>query len=111
MATTTCDIYAVFGTGSPTTGVTCDLLPNFRTSRCTADLPTWTHVLIVDASVTIADACTRLSGSNGLTYADGGEVRVPSGVSNRYVVVWVESDGINKRVYLMRHSVADWTQL
>jgi hypothetical protein len=88
------------------------VLVEVRAGRCAPDLPTWTHYIDVDASVTIADAVTRLVGNNGLTYADGAEVRIPSGVANRYVVVWVESSPSGgKRAYLMRHSVTDWTDI
>jgi hypothetical protein len=111
---TTCDIYATFGAGSPTTtGVACTLYGEFRNSRCgAANLPDYTHYIDVANSVTITDNMSRIIGSNALTYGDGMEVRIPSGVANRYVVVWVEpSPSGGKRVYLMRHSVSDWTQL
>jgi hypothetical protein len=51
-----------------------------------------------------------LVGSNGLTYADGDEVRIPSGASSpRFVVVWVEKIETSnpreyKRAFLMRHT-------
>lgn len=110
---TTCDIYATFGAGSPSsTNVACELVPNFRQSRCSSDAIDWTHYIDVASSVTITDGCSRLLGSNALGYADGMEVRIPTGVANRYVVVWVEpSPSGGKRVYLMRHSVANWTDL
>ena len=109
---TTCDIRRPFGAGSWTSNIACDLVPQFRVGRCATDVPDWTHYIDVDASVDIRDGCTRVVGSNAMTYADGDEVRIPSGVANRYVVVWVEpSPSGGKRAYLMRHSVADWTQL
>lgn len=109
---TTCDIRRPFGSGSWTTNIDCELVPQFRVGRCAIDVPDWTHYIDVDASVDIRDGCSRVVGSNALTYADGDEVRIPTGVNNRYTVVWVEpSPSGGKRAYLMRHSVADWTQL
>jgi hypothetical protein len=109
----TCDIYATFGAGAPSqTNVPCTFYPNFRASRCSSDAIDWSCYIEVDASVTITDGCTRLTGGNALSYADGMEVRIPSGVVNRYVVVWVEtSPSGGKRAYLMRHAIGDWTNL
>lgn len=109
---TTCDIYNTFGGTVSTSNVACELVPNFRAGRCETGAIDWTHYIDVAASVTIADGCSRFTSVNFLTYADGAEVRIPSGVANRYAVVWVEpSPSGGKRAYLMRHSVADWTQL
>lgn len=110
---TTCDIYTPFGAGAPAvTNVACTLVADFRRSRCSSDPIDWTHYIDVASSVTILDGCTRLLGSNALGYADGYEVRIPTGVANRYVVVWVEpSPSGGKRAYLMRHSVGVWTNL
>ncbi len=95
------------------TNVDCEFVGRFRISRCSADAIDWTHYIDVDASVNILDNITRLYGSNALNYAgDGSKVRIPSGVNNTYVVVFVEpnSNG-TKRVYLMRHFISDWTQV
>lgn len=115
---TTCDIYTTFGGGSPAaTNVDCELYPDMVCGlTCNEGLlvnkPPWTHYIDVASSVTILDALTRTAGAQSFIYADGYEVRIPSGVANRYVVVWVEpSPSGGKRAYLMRHSVADWTNL
>ena len=109
---TTCDIYRPFGAGGPTyTGVPCRLVADFSRSRGAAGaVPEWTHCLVVDVGVDIKDGCTRAVGSAGLTYADGDEVRVPSGATApRFVVVWVEVADCGtarefKRAYLVRHA-------
>jgi hypothetical protein len=108
--TTTCDIYRPFGAGSPTTSnVPCRLTPRPTDSVSESDC---THTLDVQPGVDIRDGCTRIAGSNAMTYADGDEVRVPSGGSTRYVVVRV--DVVNRgtpaqcqRAYLLRHA-ASW---
>lgn len=109
--TTTCDVYRPFGAGSPTSaGVPCRLVPDYARSRAAAQSPIWTHYLIVNPGAGIQDAVARPVGSNSLTYADGDEVRVPSGASSpRFVVVWVEtvetgSPQEYQRVYLLRHT-------
>ena len=114
MLPTTCDIYRPFGAASPTTsGVACRLVPNLprgRGSATGASYLMWSHYLVVDSSVDIRDGCTRMAGVDAITYADGDEVRVPSGGSStRYVVVWVEMVNRGtaqqfKRAYLLRHS-------
>lgn len=108
---TTCDIYRPFGTASPTTSnVPCRLVADFNRSRQASDTPDWTHYLVLNPDIDIRDGCTRLVGSNGITYADGDEIRIPSGASSpRFVVVWVEkietgSPREYKRAFLMRHT-------
>jgi len=114
LLTTTCDIYRPFGAGSPLQSmIACRLvanLPRGRGAQSATNYLTWTHYLDLDYSVDIRDGCTRTAGANSVTYADGDEVRVPTGAgTSRYVVVWVET--INrgsaqpfKRAYLIRHA-------
>ena len=108
LLTTTCDIYRPFGAASPTaTGVPCRL----ATCQAGAARPgpmVWSHTLDLQPGVDIRDGCTRAAGTDALTYADGDEVRVPSGGSTRYVVVWVETHNRGSsmqclRAYLLRH--------
>jgi hypothetical protein len=107
--TTTCDIYRPFGAGSPTTSnVPCRLTPGVDQTGS----PEWTHTLDVQPGVDVRDGCTRTAGSGSMTYADGDEVRVPSGGSTRYVVVRVEVVARGtacqyQRAYLLRHA-ASW---
>ncbi|HKB05718.1 MAG TPA: hypothetical protein VKD90_26095 [Gemmataceae bacterium] len=108
---TTCEIRRPFGAGSATyTNVRCRLVADFARSREAAVAgPDWTHYLVVDVAADIRDACTRAAGTDAVTYADGDEVRVPSGAATpRFVVVWVETVDAGtprefKRAYLMRH--------
>src|SRR5262245_47321210 len=108
--TTTCDIYRPFGVGSPTTSnVPCRLTPVVREA---GGGPEWTHTLDVQPGVDVRDGCTRTAGSGTMTYADGDEVRVPSGGSTRYVVVRVDvvhrgTPAQFQRAYLLRHA-ASW---
>lgn len=110
--TTTCDIYRPFGAGSPTTsGVACRLSP-LAGSRTGPDGMTWSHTLDLQPGVDLRDATTRTAGAAEVVYAEGDEVRVPSGGSTRYVVVWVEvvargTPQQYQRAYLLRH-VASW---
>ena len=103
---TTCDVYRPFGVGAPTTtGISCRLVPDLDNSS--AGLVAWTHYLDVDDTVDIRDGCTRAIGSNGITYADGDEIRIPNASGSRFVVVWVEMVNRGtayqfKRVYLVR---------
>ena len=105
---TTCDIYRPFGAGSPTvSGVACHLEADFPRGQNAAGTLTWTHRMQVDPGTDIRDGCIRTPGLNLLIYGDGDEVRIPSGGSTRYVVVWVENKGEGtpqacRRVYLMR---------
>jgi hypothetical protein len=112
LLTTTCDIYSPFGAASPSaTAVPCRLVADLYRGRGTSPNNTvaWTHFLDVQDTVTVLDGCTRTVPLNTINYADGDEVRIPSGGSARYVVVWVEKRNIGtvnqyKRVFLMRHS-------
>jgi hypothetical protein len=113
---TTCDIYRPFGAASPTTsGVACRLVSNLargRGAQSGTNYLIWSHYLDLDSSVDIRDGCARAVGSDVIQYADGDEVRVPTGAaSTRYVVVWVETLNRGsaqqfKRAYLLRHSPA-----
>jgi hypothetical protein len=114
LLTTTCDIYRPFGAASPTyTGIACRLTATLARGRAIDPKTSlmWTHTLDVQDSVDLRDGCTRLADANAITFADGDEVRVPSGTANRYVVVWVEVVGMgtprqHQRAYLLRHAVA-----
>jgi hypothetical protein len=73
----------------------------------------WSQYIDVDDSVDIRDNVSRTTGQDALIFADGDEVRIPSGSNNRYVVVFVTelAKGLAnqyKRAFLLRHSV-DWT--
>jgi hypothetical protein len=109
---TTCDIYRPFGAASPTaTGVPCQLSADLARGTWGGEL-TWTHVLDLMAGVDLRDGCTRTVGDNAIAYADGDEVRIPSGGATRYVVVWVETVSRGAatqclRAYLLRHQ-ASW---
>lgn len=112
LLTTTCDIYRPFGAGSPTsTGVACRISPApLGTTK--PDELSWSHTLDFQPGVDVRDATTRGSGTADRAFADGDEVRVPSGGSTRYVVVWVEVVARGTpmqflRAYLLRH-VPSW---
>lgn len=109
---TTFNLHRPFGTDAAGGTFTGFLSPAAATGRAPGSgNPRWTHTLDVDEDVDIRDGCTRIEGMNEITYADGDEVRIPSGsAAGRYVVVWVESHHQGtptafKRVYLMRHSI------
>ena len=112
LLTTTCDVYRPFGAGSPTlSSVPCRLSPAPMAGVKPAGL-TWSHTLDLQPGVDIRDASTRSAGAAVINYAEGDEVRVPSGGSTRYVVVWVEvvARGTPQqflRAYLLRHE-ASW---
>lgn len=107
---TTCDIYRPFGAGSPTTSsVPCKHVPDLARGRGSglAGVLSWTHYIDVNDTIDIRDGCTRTLGANAINYADGDQVRIPSGSSTKYVVVWVEMKNLGtaqafKRAYLMR---------
>src|SRR5436309_676364 len=81
LLTTTCDIYRPFGAASPTTtGVPCRLAPAAADGSRAGSL-NWTHTLDLQPGVDVRDGYTRPSGGASLSYADGDEVRVPSGGS------------------------------
>ncbi len=109
--TMNCDIYRPFGDSTPTvSGVACRLVPDFARGQMSSAL-TWTHYLDLLGDVDVRDECTRSEGSTAITFADGDEVRVPSGSDVRYVVVWVESHNVDgpgafRRVFLVRHDPA-----
>lgn len=112
LLTTTCDIYSPFGAASPSvTNVPCRLVSDLTRGRGTSPNNTvaWTHYLDVQDTVAILDGCTRTATLNTINYIDGDEVRIPTGGSTRYVVVWVEVRNTGtpnrfKRAYLMRHA-------
>ena len=107
---TTCDVYRPFGAASPTaTNVRCRLVADHARGRAQySGGPTWTHYLDLDPAADVRDGVTRPMSSTLMTYADGDEVRVPTGAATpRYVVVWVEKvhEGTPrefKRAYLLR---------
>jgi len=107
---TTCEIRRPFGAGSAlAANIPCRLVPDMPRGRGSglAGLLAWTHTIDLQESVDILDGCTRFAGANLVTYADGDEVRIPSGGSTKYVVAWVETRNLGtgqvfKRVYLLR---------
>ena len=109
---TTCDIYRPFGAGSPlATAVPCRLVPTLERGRNSglSGVLMFTHYIELDEAADIEDGCTRTATANAISYADGDEVRIPSGGSTKYVVVWVETKQLGtamafKRAYLMRHT-------
>ena len=108
----TCDVYRPFGAGSPThANIRCRLVPDLGRGRAALlGGIAWTHYLVLDAGADVLDACTRMPSSTLLTYADGDEIRIPTGASTpRFVVVWVETVDAGtprefKRAYLTRHA-------
>src|SRR5262245_30231684 len=108
LLTTTCDIYRPFGAASPTTSnVACQLSPDL-VQGTQGGVLVWTHTLDLASGTDLRDGCTRAVGANAITYADGDEVRIPSGGATRYVVVWVEVRNRGSaleclRAYLLRH--------
>lgn len=114
--TTTMDIYRPFGGAVAQQDVrirVVDTQPEGRRRTETVVQLQWTHVVECDHSVDVRDGCTRVAGSNNVTYADGDEVRIPDGSGTRFVVVWVTSVNRGtelafKRVYLMRDDPS-WT--
>jgi hypothetical protein len=109
---TTCDVYRPFGAASPTaTGLPCRLVPDLAVGRPFGGSGLmWTHYLDLDAGADVRDGCTRFGAANALNYADGDEIRIPSGAPTpRFVVVWVEtinqgSPRESRRAYLMRNT-------
>lgn len=107
---TTFDSYRPFGGASVLTNVDCVFHSDLEGGRGFSPINTvcWTHYMDIAISEDVQDAVTRTPTLNVLAYADGDEIRIPSGGSARYVVVWVTlctSEGTTvKRVYMMRHS-------
>ena len=107
---TTCDIYRPYGAGSPTySSIPCRLVPDFARGRGSglAGILVWTHFIDLDDGTDILDGNVRIPGSDSLSYSDGDEVRIPSGFTTRFMVVWVERRNLGtsqayKRAYLMR---------
>jgi hypothetical protein len=107
---TTCDIYSPFGGSLSDEDVPCVIFDDLFNGRGTSPLNTvcWTHIIDVAQEVSVLDGCTRTSALNTQNYADGDEIRIPTGGAARYVVCWVtlyESDsGVIQRCFCMRHS-------
>lgn len=108
--TTTCDIYRPFGDATPTTvAAACRLVPDLANGMRFAGPLAWTHYVDLPIEVDVVDGGTRAEGSSEISFADGDELRVPSGGTARYVVVWVEDHNVGatrpfRRAYLTRHS-------
>lgn len=107
----TFDLYQPFGAAVPTaTNLPCQFVSDMPSGNVTipSAVVAWTHYIDVAVAVSINDGCTRVAGLNTETYADGDEVRIPTGGSTRYVVVWVTlcdvESTVVKRCYLMRHA-------
>lgn len=109
-----CDVYRPFGSASPTTtGIPCRIAPrtDSKSRGIVDETIAWTHMLDFQPGVDIRDGCSRSAGDCVITYADGDEIRVPSGSTTRYVVMWVETIGRDtplqfQRAYLLRHGAA-----
>jgi hypothetical protein len=107
---TTCDIYR-FGAGPPAapavSGVAAHLTPDWRRGqeageRGTAAL-TWTHVMLIDATVDIRDMYVSQSAAVAQD-----TVYVPDQNGTPFNVVFIElvqrgTPNVHKRVYLDRH--------
>lgn len=110
---TTCDVKSGWGGSDRSTGNICRLTEQIDMGRpALAGQLLWSHYVDLDVTVDIRDGITRSAGSNAQTYADGDEVRVPSGSSHKFVVVFVAMMAYGtpqafKRAYLLRHSI-DW---
>jgi len=75
--TTTCDIYRPFGAAAPlTVGIPCRETGDWPRGQSSVGIR-WTHRMDIDPSVDIRDGATR--SANALVWADGDEVRIPSG--------------------------------
>lgn len=104
---TTCAIHRPFGDDTVAVGIEGRLVPDFVRGQMATGLR-WTHYLDLPAGTDIRDGGTRGEGSSEITFADGDEVRVPSGSAARFVVVWVEQHNLGGpmsfcRAYLTRH--------
>src|SRR5436190_1289724 len=90
LLTSTCDIYRPFGAASPAvTNVPAQQSADLAAGTWGGAM-VWTHTLDLACGTEIRDGCTRTAGNDTINYADGDEVRIPSGGATRYVVVWVE---------------------
>jgi len=105
----TYDSYRPFASGIPVVvNQPCQFVEDLFRGRGTSPNNTvaWTHYIDVAEADDVIDGMTRTAMVNTLNYFDGDEVRIPSGGSTIYVVVWVtlcDSEGTTvKRVYLMR---------
>jgi hypothetical protein len=115
LLTGTCDVYRPFGDATPlASGIPCRLAPDLAVgSGKKVVVPlAWAHTLDLQPGTDVRDGCSRTAGANAIDFADGDEVRVPSGAgTTRYVVVWVETVGLGtpmqyQRAYLLRHEAA-----
>jgi hypothetical protein len=115
--TTSFDVYRPFGNAAPVVtglvGVFYSDAINGRGSYSGGNYVMWSDFLDVASSVDVRDGSSRASGLDTVSYADGDEVRVPSGAAaSRYVVVRVSNmldltGVLFKRVYLLRDA-AHW---
>jgi hypothetical protein len=111
-------IYRPFGAGVPlATGIPCRVIPSLPQGRGGTAGPTyltWTHRVDFSPDYDVRDGCSRASGTNYLTYADGDEVRVVVGSETWvFVVVLVErrysgTDRDYTRAYCVRDRVIGW---
>lgn len=106
---TTFDVYRPFGAALPlSTNNPCSFSDDLRRGRGTSPNNTvaWTHFIDSATGVDVVDGVTRTPALNTLNYADGDEVRIPTGGADRYAVVWVTlcdvEGAVVKRIYLMR---------
>lgn len=111
---TTCDVKVGWGGANRSTNNACRLVEQLDVGRPpVAGALLWSHYIDLASAVDIRDGLTRTAGSDSLTYADGDEVRIPTGTTNKYVVVAVVSMNLGdvgqyKRAYLLRDTL-DWT--
>ena len=115
MPTTSCDIRRPYGGSIQTEDEPCSIRALRKSDAIPPHLANAnvTHILCVGPAVDVQDTASNAVSSTSITLADGDEVRVPSGGSTVYVVLWVDrvSHGTafeHKRVYLIRRSVT-WT--
>src|SRR5437588_2270156 len=92
--TTTCDVYR-FNPPSQdaqpaSTNVACQLVPDYVSGSMTRSFSSrpWTHYLLLDSSVDVRDSYPGANASWPFGNAD--TVRVPSGGTTAYAVVFVE---------------------
>lgn len=103
-------IYRPFGAASPTFSnvpgaYTADLECG-RGSFSGGNYLMWTEFVDFASTVDVRDGCTRSTGFDTISYADGDELRIGSTSGTRYVVVWVDNVQIGavlyKRAYILR---------